>query len=65
MTESDRWGSDGPVSAPMADDRIADMPQVDLGGFVFTASGLRLPVTSALHEQRYTPTWSPRAKGGD
>ena len=59
--ERDQWASDGPVSAPRANDALPQMNTVDLGGMVFTPMGITLPVTTALHDQRYSPTWSPAA----
>ena len=57
--ERDQWASDGPISAPRPNDRLPQMRTVDLGGFAFTPMGIALPVTTTLHEQRYSPTRSP------
>lgn len=61
MSSSDQWTSDVPISAPKADNTIIGLPAADLGGFVFVAGAMRLPVTSVLHESRYIPSWSPKA----
>lgn len=63
--DRDRWASDGPVSAPKPNDRITDVVTVDLGGMVFTPVGIALPVTTALHEERYSPAWGPRRDEDD
>lgn len=58
--ERDQWASDAPVSAPLPNDRLESMMLVDLGGMVFTPGGIALPVTTALHDQRYSAHWSPQ-----
>lgn len=58
--ERDQWGSDVPVSAPIPRDDLVGLPFVDLGGMAFIATGPVLPISSALHEQRYAPDWSPQ-----
>lgn len=60
--DKEQWASDTPISAPRPNDRLDQMVTVDLGGMVFTPMGIALPVNTALHEQRYLPTWSPQPK---
>lgn len=55
----DDWGSDAPISRPVAIRDQSQVEHVDVGGMIFGPLGLMLPATEAVIEARYTPIWRP------